>query len=78
MAWIENNVTSENALENCSMWALIMKRDFPELKIIKGSITHIFCNACYHEYLISPCGKIIDPTRIQFDILFGKDWSYNK
>ena len=75
--WIEQNITQENALENCAFWALIMQREFPELTIIKGAIKHRFSEDCYHEYLRAPDGEIVDPTAIQFDLLFGpENWEY--
>ena len=75
--WISQNITPETACENCAFWSLIMKRDFPELILIRGSIYNPYSQDCYHEYLITKSGTIIDPTRIQFDVMFGKNWGYN-
>jgi len=75
--WIEENISSDDAIGNCSMWVIVMKQAFPELKIVKGSISNQFTNNGYHEYLIAPNGSIVDPTRAQFDNLFGNNWKYN-
>lgn len=74
--WITQNITLEDAYENCAFWSLVMSRDFPELTIIKGSVQHPYSKCCYHEYLKTPTGEIVDPTRIQFDTMFGNNWKY--
>jgi len=74
--WIIENVSPTEAIGNCSMWVIVMKQAFPELKIVKGYVKNTFTNNAYHEYLIAPNGSIVDPTRAQFDNLFGSNWSY--
>lgn len=74
--WIESNVSPKSALSNCALWCLVMKREFPELKIVEGDVKTEWWPSWYHEYLITPKGHKVDPTRIQFDMMFGEKWEY--
>lgn len=74
--WIQHNVSRDEAFQNCTLWTRVMQRDFPELRRVEGAVKHRYSMHDYHEYLLAPNGEIIDPTRSQFDDLFGTDWEY--
>lgn len=76
--WIELNVIDEELFMNCSLWVRVMRQAFPELTIVFGSVRHRYARSAYHEYLITEDGEIVDPTRKQFDSMFGDNWSYNR
>jgi len=74
--WIDQNIAPEEAIGNCALWVRVMRQAFPELKIVVGAVKHEWCNSAYHEWLSTNNGEIIDPTRSQFDMLFGRNWMY--
>jgi len=77
--WINQNVAPEDTPGECAYWSKVMLQNFPELLHIGGEVFHQFAKSGeYHEYLMTKDGKIIDPTRHQFDHIFGDNWSYGK
>ncbi|MCK5021596.1 MAG: hypothetical protein KAS32_31600, partial [Candidatus Peribacteraceae bacterium] len=82
--WIVQNVAEGEDFGNCTLWCRVMQQAFPELERIEGDVYgKMFLERStrphYHEYLITPEGKIIDPTAGQFDLIFGKGkWYYDR
>ena len=75
--WIEEYVDPDETFNNCTLWTRVMQRDFPELERIEGYVVHEYAtHGAYHEYLKAPDGTIIDPSRAQFDAMFGTNWEY--
>ena len=74
--WIQDNVTPDLAFQNCALWTRMMKENFPELRRVEGAVKHRFSSHAYHEFLVAPNGTIVDPTRSQFDDIFGDGWEY--
>lgn len=65
--WITSHVkSSEDAYGKCEIVTLEMQQAFPELKRVKG---HYYCSAWgerTHWWLVTPDGRIVDPTASQF------------
>lgn len=75
--WIKENVDPGETFGNCTLWTRVMQRDFPELERIEGAVIHEHAPyGTYHEYLKAHDGTIIDPSRAQFDCMFGTNWEY--
>lgn len=81
-SWIECNVDPMESIGGCTLFTRIMQKVFPELVRVEGYVRHKMTHfgdwSCgeYHEWLETPDGVIVDPTRAQFDLTFGDRWEY--
>ena len=60
------DMTYEKAYGKCKDVSEEMLKHFPELRLARG---HYYCHKWgerMHHWLVTPEGKIIDPTKIQF------------
>lgn len=65
--WIKDNVVNPRA--KCKIYAELMIKTFPELRLVRG---HYYCfawGAREHWWCETPKGKIVDPTKQQFPSL---------
>lgn len=65
--WIDENIKTYNdALGNCYKTCVKMRREFPELKMIRGWYKIPNKKKQTHWWLETVDGLIIDPTLIQY------------
>jgi hypothetical protein len=70
-AWIQQETAGRDVTGLCKVYSEMMAKQFPELKIIEGSVETGYGYICGHFWLEDEHGSIIDPTAQQFDTLGG-------
>lgn len=65
--WINNKLKTGNPYGNCEKWSKQMKKQFPELKLVRGFFHCLFWGKREHWWLVCKNNKIIDPTVTQFN-----------
>ena len=62
----EHSLNYAEAFGACAQATLLMQKEFPELRRVRG---HYYCYVWGergHWWLVDPDGKVIDPTAMQF------------
>lgn len=68
--WVKAWLAKNNEFGACARAVGEMIAAFPELKLVRG---HVMCDwgKRAHHWAVAPNGKIIDPTKSQFNAVFS-------